>query len=277
MKNLRFCYINFTNCFINVIINMLFCLKGLIMKNRFRAFTLAEILIALTIIGVVAALTVPMLMSNTDAKTSKLRLRSAYNNISNAIPIFEASRLEGAANEPSYNFSDLNYLVLPSVVTSGVSYRTVSEIMQEAMTAKKTSDTTYTVSGQTVSASGASLSLNTYSSSATIGSSTSNAAVFKARDNSYYIFTPLQTSSGKNLGCVKANSPCIMYIDINGKKGPNEVVTCTSGTNSVWTTSSKPNACVVDESAVTDIYPFVVYGTTVTPATSACEAVLSED
>ena len=49
-----------------------------------RAFTLAEVLITLGIIGVVAALTIPTLIANYQEKQTVSRLTKAYATISNA-------------------------------------------------------------------------------------------------------------------------------------------------------------------------------------------------
>ena len=50
-----------------------------------KAFTLAETLITLSIIGVVAAITVPTLMSNMNKQTYVTGLKKAYNQLQNAI------------------------------------------------------------------------------------------------------------------------------------------------------------------------------------------------
>ena len=50
-----------------------------------KAFTLAEVLITLSIIGVVAAMTVPTLMSNTSNQQHVTALKKAYSTLSNAM------------------------------------------------------------------------------------------------------------------------------------------------------------------------------------------------
>lgn len=57
------------------------------MKNK--AFTLAEVLITLGIIGVVAALTMPSLMANYQKKVTATRLAKAYSVMSQAIKLSE--------------------------------------------------------------------------------------------------------------------------------------------------------------------------------------------
>ena len=58
-------------------------LKGGIMKNK--AFTLAEVLITLGIIGVVAALTLPLLIGNYKKKVIETRLQRFYSVANNAL------------------------------------------------------------------------------------------------------------------------------------------------------------------------------------------------
>lgn len=53
------------------------------MKNK-AGFTLAEVLITLGIIGVVAAMTIPTLMQNTNEKEKISQLKKVYTNLSNA-------------------------------------------------------------------------------------------------------------------------------------------------------------------------------------------------
>ena len=58
------------------------------MKNIFRknyAFTLAEVLITLVIIGVIAAMTVPSLMNNTNKKENIVRYKKALSTINQAL------------------------------------------------------------------------------------------------------------------------------------------------------------------------------------------------
>lgn len=60
-------------------------------KNyRKNAFTLAEVLITLGIIGIVAALTLPTLVSNHQKKVAVTRLKTAYSQISQAILLAQA-------------------------------------------------------------------------------------------------------------------------------------------------------------------------------------------
>ncbi len=59
------------------------------MKLKFYAFTLAEVLITLGIIGVVAALTIPILMANHRRQVAQTRLEKFYTTINQAVKLAE--------------------------------------------------------------------------------------------------------------------------------------------------------------------------------------------
>ena len=63
---------------------MLHTYKGIKMKSFKNAFTLAELLIVLGIIGIVAALTMPALIASHKEKETVTRLKKAYSTLSNA-------------------------------------------------------------------------------------------------------------------------------------------------------------------------------------------------
>ena len=62
---------------------------NLILKNRFLGFTLAEVLVTLSIIGVLAAVTVPNLISSYQKTQFKVGLKKAYSALTQAIIMIE--------------------------------------------------------------------------------------------------------------------------------------------------------------------------------------------
>ena len=52
--------------------------------HKLKAFTLAEVLITLVIIGVIAAMTIPTLMNNTNNQELVSRLKKTYSELSQA-------------------------------------------------------------------------------------------------------------------------------------------------------------------------------------------------
>lgn len=234
-----------------------------------NAFTLSEVLIALTIIGVVAAITVPKVMTGTNTKANIVKLKRAYTSIE------EALRIASARN--NYDMSDITNLAQ----AESHPYNAQS-LLSGAFDAKALSTTH--------SARGSGLSYNSYDKPISSSYSTSTSIArnsgdlsYQGRNGAFYsILYKRSTGDNGNVqnGCT-SDAPCILYIDINGRSnGPNEIIMCTNGDNSIGSMSAdfytEPDACEVDDSAITDIYPFVIYDGEVKPATSATVAVLEK-
>ena len=56
---------------------------------KFRAFTMAEVLITLGVIGIVAAMTFPIMIKNYNYKVTETRLRKFYTSINQAVMLAE--------------------------------------------------------------------------------------------------------------------------------------------------------------------------------------------
>ena len=64
--------------------------EGLYMKTKLKGFTLAEVLITLTIIGVIAAITIPNLMQSWKKHEVEVKIKEAYSILSNALTMAKA-------------------------------------------------------------------------------------------------------------------------------------------------------------------------------------------
>lgn len=64
------------------------------MKNK-NGFTMSEVLITLGVIGVVAAMTIPSLIAKQQERTTVVKVKKAYSNLSNA---FQLARIENGDN-----------------------------------------------------------------------------------------------------------------------------------------------------------------------------------
>lgn len=77
-----------------------------------KAFTMAEVLITLGIIGIVAAITIPQLIKNYQAKVYETAFKKAYSNISKAY-LMTQQELGGTNISKTYTFYDASNRVYP--------------------------------------------------------------------------------------------------------------------------------------------------------------------
>lgn len=80
------------------------------MKNKF-GFTLAEVLITLGIIGIVASITIPILQNNIEETQFKTAYKKAYADLSNAFNSVSSSN-EFVANAGLYSNVKINFLLV---------------------------------------------------------------------------------------------------------------------------------------------------------------------
>ena len=104
-----------------------YCLSNLVSSKK-AAFTLAEVLITLGIIGIVAATTIPTLVTNYQKKQTVAKLQKAYSILSNMTKLLYAdnsySALSGAVSaektEQFFNLYVLNYFRAPELFQDNV-------------------------------------------------------------------------------------------------------------------------------------------------------------
>ncbi len=175
------------------------------------AFTLAEVLITLGIIGVVAAMTIPGLIANYEKQVTITKLKKAQSVLSQGIRLIEAdngdicSWYATASNKPvGSTFMD-NYILpyFKTIKSSSVHSSTDMRIYGY----KKAHDVFLYLNGSAVN-------------------SRYEAESFISPDNMYFGFN-LTDNRGFNIGAINA-SPFIhawlpVLVDINGPTGPNRV------------------------------------------------------
>ncbi|MDD3237382.1 MAG: prepilin-type N-terminal cleavage/methylation domain-containing protein [Candidatus Gastranaerophilales bacterium] len=71
-----------------------------------KAFTLAEVLITLVIIGVIAAMTIPSLLNNTNKEETKTAVKKAYTTLSQAVSL--AQTKNGSINNLEQILAEMN-------------------------------------------------------------------------------------------------------------------------------------------------------------------------
>ena len=210
------------------------------MTKRF-GFTLAEVLITLGIIGVVAAMTMPTLINSTQGAQYKAAFKKALSAISQAVT------LNVALDE--VDFGDID------------TTNTMTKILSQRMNVVRTE--TAAVANYTIG--------NT-ANNVTNGA---NTTLFM-NDGIMFQFP---TNAGQTTKCTKDTSVsgvsswnydrqkvCSGFIDVNGTKGPNKVVVCDNSNTGTGTNCKVTNP--------TDIYPVMFFDSTVLPSTDAARAVL---
>lgn len=275
------------------------------------AFTMAEILIAMTILGIIALLTIPQIIGNTGGRSNKLMMQKSFATLSQSLKIAEAKMGYSTADVES----TVNYTTDPD------EERSIENILTKTMDLEKLDETSHpitatkwwklgeikfkTMVGSTAHYDNyARLEIQT-SGSVTIRNETSdkdkNGAIFKSRDKVYYIFPGKDNIFEE--GCTK-NHPCLAYIDVNGPDSPNMLMECENAAQTaIWNqvdkqyqlrkAKFKPDntadtdtngnqlydspeaaACTFDPMNTADIFAVLIYGGTVVPATNVDALVL---
>ncbi len=215
------------------------------MTKRF-GFTLAEVLITLGIIGVVAAMTMPTLINSTQGAQYKAAYKKALSAISQAVT------LNVALDE--WSFADLDSDAdgtygLQTMLNSRMNVvRTETGAFNDAKGATYQAKIGKSNAGQGVT------------SAVSIG--TDNISLF-FNDGIMFSFDPSQATS-----CTNADGAtqkiCTGFIDVNGIKAPNRIVQCDVG--------NTDDNCEIKNP--TDVYPVKFFDQTMLPNSVAARAVL---
>ena len=219
------------------------------MTKRF-GFTLAEVLITLGIIGVVAAMTMPTLMNSTNGAQYKTAYKKALSVLSQAVVLnvalddYDLSQTTAATEDDNASLYNLFKNRMNVVKTQGNAYtaKATGSGTATATTVEFGSDDNYTLYFND----GITFTFPQNASQCTAGNKTQDVAAN---------------------GTDAAPGKCYGVIDVNGEKNPNRIVNCDG---KAWNAGGEN--CLV--SNPTDIYPVVMYDQTVLPATRAAENVL---
>ena len=199
------------------------------------AFTLAEVLITLGIIGVVAAMTMPTLMNSTNGAQYKTAYKKALSVLSQAVVL---------------NVALDDYDMSQTVAETANDSASLYNMFNNRMNVVKTEGNAYSASNA--------------NTTVKFGDTANYTLYF----NDGITFTFPKTAAACTEGnATTADAKCYGVIDVNGEKNPNKVVNCDT---KAWNQGGED--CKVTNP--TDMYPVVLYDQTVLPATRAAEAVL---
>lgn len=227
-------------------------------------FTLAEVLITLGIIGVVAAMTIPTLIANTNSAKFKSQYKKTLSTLNQAAKMAEAKY-------------DLNFAIVKA--------------QNNCATDKPESDLTMcalfngTLAGATYM--GTTNLVNGYNNQKKVGALTADVInawytpLYQLADGSYVSFNfsfeqgctlqPGQSFDDPNF----TRHHCVGFIDVNGSKLPNKEVRCSTG---IVKNSTSVGDCIVRNNSADmgDIFPVVFHDGVVEPLTDAARYVLQQ-
>lgn len=232
-----------------------------------NAFTLAEVLITLGIIGVVAAMTMPTLINQTNGAQYKAAYKKALSAISQGVT------LNVALEDVSFADTDAGTAGKTDANESGTD--SVASLLNKRMNIVKVATATesgYGMSGEGNTATskfpGKIEVKSCQEAGKNLGDSGCTEKTEELSPDTFLFFNDgsmFAFKADKVSKCTEGNK-CSGVIDVNGVKGPNKIVLCDGAT------SGNADNCTV--TSPTDIYPVEFYDQTILPASDAAKAVL---
>ena len=251
------------------------------MTKRF-GFTLAEVLITLGIIGVVAAMTIPNLIANTNGAKFRSQFKKTISTLNQA----------GLMAQAQYDFDYAGAVEACTAASGGTEDPTQKlsfcSLLNGTLTGQRYIGDWSKIlnNGNAYSVKIPSIGLGTAAAAA--APAASDWLGYQLADGSIVGFKAGVSGCELELGQVVNNARltgtgslvnCIGFIDVNGATLPNKEVTCTTDTAASYTnttlTPEEPCAVKNDATHMTDIFPIVFHDATVEPATNAAKYVLT--
>lgn len=240
-----------------------------------KAFTLAETLITLGIIGIVAALTLPGIINNVNF----IRYSSQYKKTLSAVN--QAVTLSHARED--VQFSDIKAKCTNNPTSDTASKdRTICGIFNDTIASAKYVENPF----NQIIRNGSKYSISEgFTGGNSIEAGTTGWHAYKLADGSMFIFKELDQE------CTKT-SKCPAYLDVNGYNNPNKEISGVTRINynflipSVYAQDtvqddeffkddSTVNSVPYNAAHLTDVYPVYYYDSRVVPATTAGKLVLT--
>ena len=267
-------------------------------------FTLAEVLITLGIIGVVAAMTMPTLINSTQGAQYRTAFKKSLTVLSQAVVMnialndYDLSQVvkgtnttAAKADDPATSADETK----PATTLGGTQslYDLFSNRLNVVRTAggadfkadansadnytiiaDNAADKTDRTSFKTNHCDGT--CANDYPDLAAGDTWKEDATLLFMNDGITFIFDNTQANCAEaNQGLGQADDNyCFAFIDVNGQKAPNRVVQCDNTTTGTTITDSGKDNSTCTVSNPTDIYPIAMFNQSVIPASTAARAVL---
>ncbi|MBQ8459793.1 type II secretion system protein [bacterium] len=222
------------------------------------AFNLAEVLITIGVIGVVAAMTIPTLMANTRSQQYRSQFKKTLSTLSNAARMSYAQ----------YGFDYAGTDVYPYEKSAEEKRRANPETEKSFASLFNGTLTGIQYLG----------TIDTPNGYKLINGPSMNVSGTVFEDEDIY-----QLSDGTIVGVGLASGNCISklgcpgFIDVNGFALPNKEVTCSDDIDTTVIWNENYQDCIVKNDAqhMTDIFPVIYHDSIVEPATNAARYVLN--
>ena len=234
--------------------------------KRFHGFTLVEVLITVGIIGVVAALTIPTILQNSNNRKFASQFKKSMSTLSQAAIMSQAQYdSDYASLNTASDSCDSESLAKSNLTMCGLLNSTLSG---------------HTFLGLYGTAKGANANSVYQVSTKALPALDENFMIFALADGAIVGFnknatrcgvTPGTPMSATILGEGGALANCVGFIDVNGPNSPNKEVTCKNADD----TALNPSATCAPASAIGDVFPIVFHDGIVEPASNAGRAILS--
>ena len=268
-----------------------------IMTKRF-GFTLAEVLITLGIIGVVAAMTIPTLIANTNGAKFRSQFKKSISTLN------QAGLMSQAQYDFDYAGTSSTCAEAKGVDDKGAattvnpaaqhpdSFMTMCAILNGTLTGQTYLGTVSKVKRNNNGAAADYTIVNaTDGALAKSGLTYTNFVAYALADGSIVAFNADAKACELPIGQQMTNdqlktggtlNKCIGFIDVNGATLPNKEVTCsaipTGGKGTANKATLNPDSpCTVknDAAHMTDVFPIVFHDATVEPASDAAKYILT--
>lgn len=226
-------------------------------------FTLAEVLITLGIIGIVAAMTIPSLSANTRKRQYSVKFQKAISTLSNAARM--SSELYG------YDFAGITAPCSNNGETDNPESRqSICALLNGTL-----KGATYHKGIKELN--NYNLKSGTFNGMDSVVNHQNSIPVYSFPDGTLLLISAYLSNNPKPCTMVIGKSVtltddgygngCYGYIDVNGISLPNKEVTCSKGTNK--TDVRDAGDCIVNAKDINDIFPVQFYDGTVEPMSRA--------
>ena len=252
------------------------------MTKRF-GFTLAEVLITLGIIGVVAAMTIPTLIANTNSAKFRSQFKKTLSTLNQAGLMAQAQYdFDYAGTDTACGADKAGATQNPENVMSFCSL--LNGTLTGQTMVGKPSNLKRANSGSASADKSTPYSIKGYANSLGAAPSMDSYVAYQLADGSIVAFKPNATGCTLELGqqvtadtLGNALSGCIGFIDVNGTTLPNKEVACGTSATDLHASKAVETPCTVKNDAkhMTDVFPVVFHDATVEPASDAAKYVLT--